>query len=26
VIADATHTGPMEQPALFEQILREFAG
>lgn len=26
VVPDATHTGPMEQPALFEQILREFAG
>jgi pimeloyl-ACP methyl ester carboxylesterase len=26
IIADATHTGPMEQPELFEQIVRERIG
>ena len=26
MVAGATHTGPMEQPELFERIVREFAG
>lgn len=26
IIPRATHTGPMEQPEIFEQIVREFAG
>lgn|GEM_PF-963067 len=26
VLANATHTGPMEQPALFERLVREVAG